>query len=216
MLLQLLRVIRDPKRLELSSSFYLYATKSSHKDASSLVSLAGDIRLNFLLTPRNVEKYPTSASTTSFQAIPLYSSRKWDSTQTSLTREFYYITRTENSNSTVDTHSYITKREFTTRSITKRGQSDCSSSTEETTSNALIFPQARQNLSLPRERQEYLGSNASYRVDREALHHDHHLSQPDHLRQAKRRTSIYLHCSSSNNSPNRRKKPPRPHLRHLR
>ena len=42
MLLQLLRVIRDLKRLELFSSFYLYATKSSHKDALSLVSLAGD------------------------------------------------------------------------------------------------------------------------------------------------------------------------------
>ena len=44
------RTIRSSSVLELWGSTHLYATKSSPKDAPSLVSLAGDIRLNFLST----------------------------------------------------------------------------------------------------------------------------------------------------------------------
>ena len=74
--------------LELRGSTHFYATKSSLKDALSLVSLAGDIRLNFLSPPRNVEKYSTSVSMTSSLVTPSYSSLKNDNTQTSLAREF--------------------------------------------------------------------------------------------------------------------------------
>ena len=155
-------------------------TKSSHKDAQSLLSLAGDIRLNFLLLPRNVEKYSTSVLTTNSQGILLYSSLNKDNTQTSPANEFCSTTRTENSSLMADIHSYTTRKEYTTKSIIERGQNDCSYSTGEMTLNASISHQVRRNQKPPRECQESLGNNGLSQADKEVRHPNLPLNRPDH------------------------------------
>ena len=169
--------------LELRSSVYLYATKSSPKDAQSLLSLAGDIRLNFLLSQRTVEKYLTSVSTTSSLATHLSSSPKKGSTQTFPANESYFTTQTENSSLTADTRSYITKKEYITRSIIERGQNDCSYSTGETILNASTSHQAHRNQRPPPEHRESLESNDLSQADREARHLNLLPSRPDHPHQ---------------------------------
>ena len=134
------------------------------------------------LPRRNVEKYLTSVSTTSSPVTPSYSSPRKDNTQTSLTRGFYSIIRTENSNSTVDIHSYITRREYTTRSTINRGQNDCSYSTGEMTLNVLTSHQVHRSQKPPQEPPEFLGNNNSFQADKEVRHQDTPPNQLDHLR----------------------------------
>ena len=150
------------------------------------------------LPPWNAEKYSTSASTTHSQAILSYSSQKWDNTRISLTRGFYSIIQTESPSSTVDTPSFITRKEYTTNSIIGKGRNGCTFSLGETILSVSTSLRALQNQKHPRGRQEYLGNNISFPVDKEALHLNLRLDQLDHPRQPKRRASTYLHCNSSN------------------
>ena len=128
----------------LCQNLHLYLAKCLTKHARSLLSLAGDIRLNFFL-PRIAEKWTTSASKMSYQRIRFSLSYQQGNIRPSLTSTYLLHTQTECSNSTGDSILYIIRRGHIMKSNTPRRVEDSSCSTEEKISNNSIDQERSKN-----------------------------------------------------------------------